>query len=238
MLCPRCSTPVPVGNKYCTECGYKIVQTTDELASFKQQSQSKSVPATIQSQDSLVSANVQKRFWNKTWFAWLMLFVFWPIGIFLLWKNQLYGKLPRIVITVLFCLIGLTSWFMPSQKTAPTVSPVPNQSISQDDQVNEPIVKTDSLKEAEKGQLPIETTNQEQAKVPSKPEAKPVVKQPAVIKPNNYRSQGYVASRNSKKFHYETCGAVAKIKANNLIYLNSRAEAVGRGYQPCARCKP
>lgn len=47
----------------------------------------------------------------KTWFIWLMLFLFFPIGLYLLWKHKPYEQLPRIIITVFVTFLLFTSIF-------------------------------------------------------------------------------------------------------------------------------
>lgn len=58
----------------------------------------------------------------------------------------------------------------------------------------------------------------------------------------DYASSGsggsYVASSNSNKFHYSSCGHVNKIKSGNLISFSSREEAIAAGYSPCKSCSP
>lgn len=46
-------------------------------------------------------------FFEKTWFAILMLFIFAPIGIFLIWKYDKFNKFARISLSVLFGLVFL-----------------------------------------------------------------------------------------------------------------------------------
>lgn len=48
----------------------------------------------------------------------------------------------------------------------------------------------------------------------------------------------YVASVNSDKFHYPSCGQASKIKSSNLISFSSRDEAISSGYSPCSFCSP
>ncbi|MCK4324401.1 MAG: DUF4440 domain-containing protein, partial [Armatimonadetes bacterium] len=49
---------------------------------------------------------------------------------------------------------------------------------------------------------------------------------------------GFAASRKSDVYHYPTCRYVRQIKATNLIYFDSAAEARASGYRPCKVCKP
>jgi hypothetical protein len=48
----------------------------------------------------------------------------------------------------------------------------------------------------------------------------------------------YVASVNSKPFHYPACRWVKKIYPENLIGFISRQEAQDSGRRPCKVCKP
>ncbi len=54
----------------------------------------------------------------------------------------------------------------------------------------------------------------------------------------NVMSATYVGNSNSKKFHYSNCASVAKMKPAHKVILNSREEAISKGYVPCKRCSP
>ena len=64
-----------------------------------------------------------------------------------------------------------------------------------------------------------------------KAQVKPVAKSTAA-------KYEYVASKNSKVFHKPDCSSARRIKPENLIDYNSRAEAIKAGKRPCKRCKP
>ncbi len=51
-------------------------------------------------------------------------------------------------------------------------------------------------------------------------------------------SGSYVANANTGKFHYASCGSVAKMSEGNKIFLSSRDDAINQGYVPCKRCNP
>lgn len=51
-------------------------------------------------------------------------------------------------------------------------------------------------------------------------------------------SVAYIGNRNSKKFHELSCSSVDEMKSKNKVELFSRDEAIGKGYDPCGRCKP
>lgn len=48
----------------------------------------------------------------------------------------------------------------------------------------------------------------------------------------------YIGNANSKKFHKVGCSSVKRMSESNKIELNSRDEAVSKGYDPCKRCNP
>ena len=51
--------------------------------------------------------NGQVRFYNKSWFMWIMLIIFAPLGVYLLWKNKRYTKTARLILTLVFSSIFL-----------------------------------------------------------------------------------------------------------------------------------
>ncbi len=48
----------------------------------------------------------------------------------------------------------------------------------------------------------------------------------------------FVASKNSNVFHRPDCSSAKRIKPENLVGYNSRADALRAGKRPCKRCKP
>lgn len=53
----------------------------------------------------------QEKFYQKTWFTILFLFLFFPIGLFTMWKYKKFNKVARIIITVLLCIGMIASYF-------------------------------------------------------------------------------------------------------------------------------
>lgn len=47
---------------------------------------------------------MEDKFYKKEWFMWLMLFVFAPIGIYLMWKEDYLNKTGKVAATFLFIL--------------------------------------------------------------------------------------------------------------------------------------
>ena len=49
----------------------------------------------------------------------------------------------------------------------------------------------------------------------------------------------YVVNKNTGKFHYPHCSSVDSMKeSNKWLYVGTREELVGKGYDPCGRCHP
>ena len=51
-------------------------------------------------------------------------------------------------------------------------------------------------------------------------------------------SEGYIANRNTKKFHVPDCSSVSDMKEKNKVLYSSRDEVIADGYVPCKRCNP
>jgi len=47
----------------------------------------------------------------KPWFIWLMLLLFFPIGLYLLWKHNTYTLIPKTIITVFVTFLLFTAIF-------------------------------------------------------------------------------------------------------------------------------
>lgn len=45
---------------------------------------------------------MKEKFYQKTWFIWLMIFIFWPAGLVLLWMSSKYGKKVKLAVTAIF----------------------------------------------------------------------------------------------------------------------------------------
>jgi len=48
---------------------------------------------------------------------------------------------------------------------------------------------------------------------------------------------GYVASKNSNKYHLPWCSGAQRISEKNKIYFINKAEAESAGYTPAGNCK-
>jgi hypothetical protein len=49
----------------------------------------------------------------------------------------------------------------------------------------------------------------------------------------------YIGNKNTKKFHYDWCSSVNKMKeSNKYYYTGTREEMIAKGYDPCKNCDP
>lgn len=48
----------------------------------------------------------------------------------------------------------------------------------------------------------------------------------------------YVGNRNTRKFHEDYCDSVRAMADHNKVYIETREEAIERGFVPCKRCRP
>ncbi len=60
----------------------------------------------------------------------------------------------------------------------------------------------------------------------------------AAVRGQAARSQPFVASKWSHKYHEASCQWAKKITAGNLVGCESREDATRDGRQPCGACRP
>lgn len=89
MKCDECGAPIENGR--CTNCGKKFVN---------QEPSGEVNP--VPKRDSSVA--VEEKFYQTRWFCVLMIFFFFPVGLFLMWKYKKFNKVTRIVVTVILVL--------------------------------------------------------------------------------------------------------------------------------------
>lgn len=56
---------------------------------------------------------------------------------------------------------------------------------------------------------------------------------------NTTQEHNFVGNKNSKKFHYDWCNSVDRMKeSNKYYYTGTREGMISQGYEPCGNCKP
>lgn len=78
-------------------------------------------------------------FYKKSWFMWVMLFVFTPVGLYLLWKNENYGKKTKIALSVVFSflfLVGISGDSKKSGERKPAEPPARQEVAATPEKIN------------------------------------------------------------------------------------------------------
>ncbi len=70
--------------------------------------------------------NNTKRFYDTGWFMWVTLFLFAPVGIFLMWRNGRFNNVVRIILSVFFAIVFAATTF--GSLSDPTENPVSKES--------------------------------------------------------------------------------------------------------------
>lgn len=74
------------------------------------------------------------KFYNKSWFMWLMCFFIAPVGLFIMWKNKRLNVIARLLLAFVFVVIFLGeigAIVNPTPTTQPVATKIPpNQSAS------------------------------------------------------------------------------------------------------------
>lgn len=101
MICPNCNNQVPDGIKFCPNCGKNLAENTQP----NQQNYTANGQPIYNTQPP-----VKEPIGSKTWFVVLMFFVFWPVGLFCMWKYEKANMAVRVIVSVLAAFWGLM-WF-------------------------------------------------------------------------------------------------------------------------------
>lgn len=109
-------------------------------------------------------------FFEKTWFAILMLFIFAPIGIFLIWKYDKFNKFARISLSILFGLTFLIAVIpTDSDDVATDTSTAPEEATVEAEPEAEP---EPELTAEEQAELDAQAAAEAEAKAKEEAEAK------------------------------------------------------------------
>lgn len=74
--------------------------------------------------------NAKPKWYYRTWFVIISLIVFFPIGLYLMWKGTVFGKKWRIALSIIFGLIFVSNW-TGNNETAKNTSPsAPTKQVS------------------------------------------------------------------------------------------------------------
>ena len=82
MICPNCGAEVLGGSK-CPECGAQF-DVSDSIVEVE--------PVEV----------MKPPFYQRSWFIVLALIIFWPLGVFLMWKYSRCSVVIKIIVTLIF----------------------------------------------------------------------------------------------------------------------------------------
>lgn len=108
MICPKCGANIRDGLTFCPKCGASIhIQ------------QSFSTEQNFDTPQHPTHAYKPKKIYQKNWFIILMLIVFFPVGLFLMWKHSNWNIVIKIIISMFFAIMCIYSWLNPTDTVQP-----------------------------------------------------------------------------------------------------------------------
>lgn len=98
-FCKFCGEEIEKDAVVCSKCGRQLkVVKKEEISASEKSSEAK--------------YDESSKFYTKAWFMWVMLIIFAPVGIFLMWKfHPEMKKNTKIILTVVFAILFLTIAF-------------------------------------------------------------------------------------------------------------------------------
>lgn len=98
-FCKFCGEEIEKDAMVCPKCGRQLkVVKKEEISASEKSSEAK--------------YDETSKFYTKAWFMWVMLIIFAPVGIFLMWKfHSEMKKNTKIILTVVFAILFLTIAF-------------------------------------------------------------------------------------------------------------------------------
>lgn len=112
-FCPNCGKEV--SSKFCPYCGFKMPEeqapepdnTARPEPEFDQPSQNYATYPENQTYSTYYIPDEPEKepVTHRTWFIILFLIIFWPLGLFFMWRAKKFSKAVRVVITVIVSLL-------------------------------------------------------------------------------------------------------------------------------------
>ena len=72
---------------------------------------------------------METKFYQKTWFMWLSLVFFAPLGIFLMWRYSKMGKILKIILSIIFAVIFVAALAPKADSNAPAANPSSSSAV-------------------------------------------------------------------------------------------------------------
>ena len=136
--------------RFCKFCGGEIEK--DAIVCIKCGRQLKSVEKVekkAQEPKGNKNTNEENKFYTQTWFMWLMLVLFAPIGIFLMWEfHDEMKKDIKIILTIVFAIFFLITW-SGDETTTDSKNSVGENNISEVNKVKVEVIDFNGMQEDE-----------------------------------------------------------------------------------------
>lgn len=210
------------------------------------------------------AANPDTVWYKRTWGIILMLILFFPIGLYLLWRYSKWNTTVKGVVTGIVSLFVIAAMAgndnkepepdrsMPSQLVTEETTEASSETGSEattgtttDSETTTTATSSEATTESVTATKANTTTS---AKITTVTKAETttttttttviVVTEAPTEKPTQ-RTYTYVLNTSTHRFHSSGCNSVDDIAPQNYgEYTGTRDEVVAQGYQPCGRCKP
>lgn len=186
------------------------------------------------------------KFYEQSWFVILMLVLFFPVGLFLMWKyKKNWTKPVKIAVTAGIALLCVISLFSPDKKeNVKKEAETTTSTITEIEIRTEPEVTTETPTEAPT-EAPTETPTEPKTQAPKKPssntnqnsgkktssDSKNTNAKPAPQQNSNPDAKVTVYyTKSGECYHYiDGCG-------NGTYYPTTLEKAKQRGLRPCEKC--
>ncbi|MDD6059661.1 MAG: hypothetical protein PUB97_04665 [Ruminococcus sp.] len=211
------------------------------------------------------AVNPDTVWYKRTWGIILMLILFFPIGIYLLWRYSKWNTTVKGVVTGIAALFVIAAMAGNDNKEPEPDRSMPSQLVTEEtteassetgsEATTGTTTESETTTTATSSEVTTESVATTQANTTTSAKITTVTKAETTTtttttttvivvteapteKPTQ-RIYTYVLNTSTKKFHYHGCNSVGDIKAENYgEYTGTRDEVMAQGYQPCGRCKP
>ena len=206
---------------------------------------------------SQLSGQHKTPIFRRTWFIVLLLFLFAPAGIFLLWKYTGLNKVLKAAISVFFVIVFISIFTQqPDTVNVPDLSepssvassagisfgtPIQEDPKSEDSASFSPESISESVEDISSIASSAGVSSSSSAMEGSSSTAGdlPVTEGNTAFEEYDHpESATYVLNTGTHKIHYAGCRSVDRISPENYAETNDLESALANGYDPCKICNP
>ncbi|WP_302489042.1 hypothetical protein [uncultured Mitsuokella sp.] len=185
------------------------------------------------------------KWYNKKWFMWCMLFFFWPVGAYLLYRhrNEYSSRKIKLIAAGMCCYWLFLSFGSPKDNPSsiqPAAQAVETTAVSSSTD-SEPAEdkQTENTQDTPKNET--DSAQDASAQAATAPAATPSASTARTSQKtssvNSFNTEAsYLGNPKSMKFHRPSCRTIKH--PERFVSLDSRDEAIASGYKPCGVCNP